>query len=162
MKTITPKQRRQSVVGGLLAAGLAFQMAACSSAPWNRESAKDVAQEGPTVLNARTDPGTIELNKSLRANQPARVLADVKDFNSKVKDVTLEFTEVPYKVPMKNLAGTTYVATLDAKQLKRLAVSGKTITYQAMVTAKDQSGKVASAKSPLEIKIKAPELTATG
>ncbi|MGK5083698.1 hypothetical protein WDW37_10375 [Bdellovibrionota bacterium FG-1] len=146
-----------------LFSGLLFlQVTACSSMPWNSESGKDIATSGPTVLNAHTEPGTFSLNQQLKPNETNKVVADVKDFGSKVTDVKINFTEVPLSIPMKNVGGSTWVAELNAEQLKRLAVSGKTMKYEARVEAKDESGKISTSKGPVEISVQTPEVTKSG
>ena len=130
--------------------------------PWHQESAKNIAQTGPTVLNAHADPGTFELNNQLRATQKNQVLADVKDFNSKVVDVKLNFSQIPLSVPMKNVGGTTWAAQLSPDQLKSLAVSGKTMKYEGTVVAKDEAGNTATSNSPISIWINTPEIAQRG
>ena len=130
--------------------------------PWSKESGTQIATSGPTVLNAHTEPGTFELNKQLKPSETSKVVADVKSFKEKVSEVRLNFIEVPLSIPMRNVGGTTWVAELSADQLKGLAVSGKTIEYQARVEAKDESGKTATSKDPVKISIKTPEITKSG
>ena len=130
--------------------------------PWQSESGEQIATTGPTVLNAHTEPGTFMLNRQLRADQTNKVVADVKDFTSKVSSVELSFNEIPITVPMKNVGGTTWVAELSPAQLKRLAVSGKTMNYEARVEAKDEAGKIATSKGPVEVSIQTPEVTNSG
>lgn len=131
---------------------------ACSSFPGgNSGSGDQLAVTGPTVLNARTVPSTIELSTDLRPQQPAEVLADVKDFNSQIKDVKLRFIHAPLEIPMKNIGGTTWRATLSPEQLKMLAVSGKTMNYDADIIAQNDAGQFATTDKPVEISIKTPE-----
>lgn len=141
---------------------LLLQLTACSSMPWQKESAGEIASSGPTVLNAHAEPGTFELNKQLKPSETSKVVADVKDFKSKVVDVKLNFTEIPLSIPMKNVGGTTWVAELSAEQLRSLAVSGKTIKYEARVEARDEAGKTATSKGPVQISIRTPEITKSG
>lgn len=132
----------------------------CSSGPFaSSESGKDIAQTGPTVLNARSEPGTIELNRDLKTNTPAEILADVKDFQSKISDVRLQFLSVPLEIAMQNIGGTTWRAQLNPEQLQMLAVSGKTIKYDANIIARDIDGHSNMAKSPIQVAIKAPDLS---
>lgn len=139
-----------------------FQLTGCSSMPWNKESAGEIATSGPTVLNAHTEPGTFELNKQLKPSETNKVVADVKSFKATVAEVKLNFIEIPLSIPMKNVGGTTWVAEMSADQLKRLAVSGKTMKYEARVEVKDASGKTATSKDPVEILIKTPDITKSG
>ena len=136
-----------------------LQMTACSRMPWKQESDKEIAKSGPTVLNAHSEPGTFELNNQQQAKQPGKVLADVKDFNSKIIEVKLNFTEIPLSVTMHNIGGTTWVAELSSEQLRSLAVPGKTMKYKSSVVAKDEQGKTASSKDHVEIEIIAPAVT---
>jgi hypothetical protein len=130
----------------------------CSSLGLNKESGKDISRNGPTVLNARTEPGTIQMNQALQPTSSAEILADVKDFDSKVNDVKLEFVSVPIQVAMQNIGGTTWRAELTAQQLQMLAVSGKTISYDANIVAKDVDGRSGVTSSPVSLAIKAPDL----
>lgn len=139
-----------------------LQLTGCSSMPWQKESGEQISTSGPTILNAHTEPGTFELNKQLKADQTNKVVADVKDFSSKLTSVELSFNEIPLSVPMRNVGGTTWVAELSPAQLKRLAVSGKTMKYEARVEAKDESGKTATSKGPIEISIRTPDITKSG
>ena len=141
---------------------LVLQLAGCSSMPWNKESGEQIAVSGPTILNAHTEPGTFELNKQLKASETNKVVADVKDFQSKVVDVKLNFTEIPISISMKNVGGSTWVGSLSPDQLKRLAVSGKNMKYEARIEAKDESGKIATSKDTVKISILTPEITKSG
>ena len=132
--------------------------AACSSMPGQSESSQNLSANGPTILNARTQPGTIELNTALQPNQPAEILADVKDFNSTITDVKLRFVHVPLELPMKNIGGTTWRAQLSPKQLQLLAVSGKTMKYDANIIAKNEAGQTAVSGEPVTVAVKTPEV----
>ena len=129
-----------------------------------KESDKEIAAMGPTIMNVRTEPSTIELNGNLQPVTSAEVLADVKDFHSRVSGVSLRFTSVPLQIPMENIGGTTWRATLTPDQLQMLAVSGKTISYDATVVAKNVKGQTAMSQKPVEVAIKTPEIakSATG
>ena len=115
-------------------------------------------EKGPTILTARSEPGTIELNRDLQPIQAPKVIVDVKDFRSQVTDVMLHFENVPITVPMENVGGSTWEAKLDAHQLEMMAVSGETIKYGAQVIAKNADGKTATSEKPVEIAVKAPRL----
>lgn len=126
-----------------------------------KESGKQIAATGPTVINVRAEPSTIEMNHNLQPLTSAEILADVKDFHSKVSSVTLRFTDVPLQVAMENIGGTTWRANLTKSQLQMLAVSGKTITYDANVVAKNASGQSAISRAPVTVAIKTPEIAGT-
>src|SRR4051812_22527482 len=118
--------------------GLIFVAVAssCSSMPGQSESGREIASTGPTIMNAHAEPSTVELNRNLKPTRTPEILADVKDFRSKVTDVKLKFMHVPIQIPMKNIGGTTWRAELSPRQLQMLAVSGKTIKYDATIIAK--------------------------
>ncbi|MFL5815064.1 MAG: hypothetical protein ACJ763_15925 [Bdellovibrionia bacterium] len=148
------------VVGTALPMTLCLVMASsgCSTIKGGK-SGSDLASNGPTVVQTKTDPSTIQLDTSLAANQPANVYADVKDFTSPVQDVRLRFIHVPLELKMHNLSGSTWQATIPADALKKLAVSGQTMRYQADVIARDADGRVATTQKPIDIAVKAPEPT---
>lgn len=137
-----------------LGACTAIALNACSSAPKNKPV--QISSTAPTVVNARAEPGTVVLNGELQPVDPARVLADIKDFNSKVVDAHLKFADVPMEIPMENIGGTTWKAELTPQELQMLAVSGKTINYHAQIIARDAHGEVSEA-APVNIAVKAPD-----
>ena len=122
-------------------------------------SAKDIAQRGPTVMNARTEPSTVELNRELKPFQKSEILADVKDFDSTISKVTVKFTQVPVQIPMTNIGGSTWRAEISPSQLKSLAVSGKTMKYEAQIEARNEKGQVAIARDPITVSVKTPDLS---
>jgi len=132
-------------------------MTACSTTP-GQTSGEQISRSGPSVVDARAINGTIELNKSFQTSRPAEIVANVKDFSSKIKDVRLRFLHAPLEVPMKYQGGTTWRAELSKEQLKLLAVSGQTMRYDANVIATNANGQVAMSREPVEISIKAPEV----
>ncbi len=136
-----------------------FITTGCASVSEKPTSSKEIATSGPTVLNARSTPDLIELGSNLKATRPAAIVADVKDFKSPVKEVKLKFKTVPVEVPLVNVSGTTWKARLSDRQLRDLAVNGKTMTYDAEIIAKNEVGQTAKSPQPLQIKIKAPEVT---
>jgi hypothetical protein len=144
----------------LIAVGAVFAANGCSS--MSKSESKEFASNGPTVMNARAEPSTVELNRNLQPIQNSEVLADVKDFRGKVTDVRLKFVHVPVTVPMENVGGTTWRARLTPQQLRSLAVSGKTISYDANIVAKNDKGQAATSSSPVTVSIKAPEITQAG
>jgi hypothetical protein len=143
----------------LIAAGALLVANGCSSLPGQSESGKSISSTGPTVLNARAEPSTVELNRNLQPIQNAEIVADVKDFTSKVTSVKLRFVDVPIQVPMENIGGTTWRAQLSSGQLRALAVSGKTINYDANIIAKNEKGQTAMSSSPVTVAVAAPDLS---
>ncbi len=120
----------------------------------------ELASNGPTVVNARSEPGTVVLNRDLQPVQPAEVLADVKDFKYNIIDVRLKFRNLPLEIPLENVGGTTWKTELSPQELQQLAVSGKTMKYQADIVAKNSSGDQAKTQDPINITIQAPDLSA--
>lgn len=162
-KKIAEPNHRLALAATMLTALTA--LTACTSGPLAPStSGKDIAATGPSVLNARSVPSTIELNQSLVPYGQAKIVADVKDFTSPVTQVTLKFKNVPLSIPMQNIGGTTWEATLTQSQLQNLAVRGKTINYDAEIYAKDQKNQAVLTSSAVTVAIKAPEpsSTATG
>lgn len=109
-------------------------------------------------MNTRAIPETVELNRSYQPTQTPEILTEVKDFESKITGVTLRFVNVPLEVAMRNVAGTTWRATLSPAQVKMLAVGGQTMRYEANIVARNQNGEVAVSKEPIEISVRAPDL----
>src|SRR5689334_18945871 len=95
-------------LGALTAISLGVGCSSPGHVKSESKTGQDLASNGPTVVDARTQPETIKLNQSLQATEGAEVLADVKDFTAKVTDVKLRFVRVPLEVPMKNIGGTTW------------------------------------------------------
>ena len=116
-----------------------------------------LAAGGPVILNQRVTPDKVELNKYMQAKNPQQIFAEVQDVTANVSDVRLKFLDTPIEIPMEKIGATTWRASIPADQLKRMAVSGKTMNYKANVVARDEKGDVAVSKQPLEIKIDAPE-----
>jgi hypothetical protein len=144
----------------LFIAGSLSLAAGCSTfkSSETAEAGKELAAIGPTVLNARSEPSTVELNRSLQPIKTPEILADVKDFRSKVTDVKLKFVHVPITVAMENIGGTTWRAELTPQQLQMLAVSGKTISYDANIVARNERGQTAVSTTPVTVAVKAPDL----
>lgn len=135
----------------------------CSSPQMAGQAGTQLSASGPSILNEQVYPKTIELNTRLQPVTPAQVTADVKDFRSNVTNVRLRFLHVPLEVPMENIGGTTWRATLSSKELSNLAVSGQTISYDANIIAQSADGKTAESPKPVTISIKAPDISkATG
>jgi hypothetical protein len=116
------------------------------------------AAHGPAVLSARSEPETVELNREFQPTRPAEVVADVKDLTSTITDVKLQFANIPLEIPMENIGGSTWRAQLTPRQLEMLAVSGRTTQYAANVVAKNQEGKTAMTRNPVQVAVKAPDL----
>jgi hypothetical protein len=122
-------------------------------------SGNELAASGPTVIDAKAQPSTFEVNRKLQPISDAQVLAEVKDFNGKVTQVHLRFRNAPIDIAMKQLNSSAWEAELTPDQLKELAVNGTTMNYQANVIATDSKGKVAMGESPVTISVKAPDMS---
>lgn len=143
----------------LTAAGLS----ACSTVRGEKQASQELTETGPNVVNVRSNPDVVSLNRNYQPSGPAEVLAEVKDFTSPIQDVKLRFTNIPLEIPMQHVAGTTYRAELTPQQLKALAVGGQTMTYDANVIARNSKGQIAMSKQPVQVAVKAPDLkTETG
>ena len=125
----------------------------------NTDAESSLSANGPSVVYARSEPGTVELNRDFQPTKPAEVLADIKDFQSPISDVKLQFTNVPLEVPMENIGGTTWRAQFSPRQLEMLAVSGRTTHYEANVIARNKEGKTSVSKNPISVAIKAPDMS---
>lgn len=141
----------------LLVAVTGLSFSSCSSAPKHEQENVQLSANGPTVVNARAEPGTILLNGDLQPITPSKVLAEVKDFKSPVVETHLKFADVPLDVPMENIGGTTWKAELTPPELQMLAVSGKTVNYSANIVAQNAQGAVSDSK-PLTLTVKTPDL----
>ena len=143
----------------ILTLGICLAVEGCSSLPHQNHSGHPIAASGPAILSARAEPSTIELNRNLQPIKPPEILAEVKDFKGKVTDVKLRFINIPIQVPMENIGGTTWRAELTPQQLQMLAVSGKTMSYDANVVAKNDQGQTGMTQSPVTVAIKSPDLS---
>ena len=142
---------------------LILMFAGCSSASKQQQNKPiQISSNSPTILNARAEPGTISLNSDMQPMSPARVVADVKDFNTRVVDVRLKFDDVPLEVPMENIGGTTWRAEITPQELQMLAVSGRTVKYKTTIIAKDANGIVSNSSEPLFVAVKAPNIAHYG
>ena len=150
--------KTQKSIGMFLPTIVFLAATGCSSMGGTHGS--EIAATGPTVLNVRVNPDQVELNQSLQPMKPVEIVADVKDFTSKVADVRLRFVHAPIEVKMRNIGGSTWMAQLTPEQLKMLAVSGQIMKYDANIVARDEDGMVATSRAPVTIAIKAPELPA--
>jgi hypothetical protein len=147
----------------VLAASSGTLLNGCSSSPLSKKTdAQNLSTTGPSVLNPRTEPGTFELTRDLKPIQSPVVLAEVKDMNGTVTSVRLHFNHAPLDIPMSRVAGTTWRVILTKEQLQKLAVSGQTMRYEATISARNDRGRVGTSESPIEILVKAPEISATG
>jgi len=122
------------------------------------KSGQDLARTGPTVLNARVNPSTIELNRNMQPSQAPEILAEVKDFNSKITEVKLRFIHAPMEISMQNVGGTTWKATLSPEQVKALAVGGQTMRYEANIIARNEDGDMSVSSDPVEVAVKTPDM----
>ena len=114
---------------------------------------------GPNIMNVRTSPSTIDLDKNMEVAKPAQIFAEVKDFKSNVNEVKLRFIHVPLELNMEHVGGTTWRAELSPDQLKTLAVSGQTMRYDANIVARNTEGQTAVSKEPVQISVKAPDVS---
>jgi hypothetical protein len=144
------------VVAVTSAIGMILLGSSCSTFS-SKKSGEDIASNGPTILTVKADPSTVDLDQNLRPKENSMVFADVKDFQSNVRNVHLRFIHVPLDIPMKRVAGTTWQGELTPAQLKELAVSGQTMRYQANVIATNESGQTGVSASPVDISVRAPE-----
>ena len=135
-------------------------LGACPSG--NISNGEQLAHTAPTVVSARTNPGTFELNQNLDPVSRTQIVADVKDYSNKVTDVRIRFVHIPMEIPMHQASASTWVADLQPQQLKQLAVNGHTMKYEANVIARDNQGQTGMSAKPLEIAVKAPDINATG
>jgi hypothetical protein len=139
-----------------------ISLAGCASSPSRQSNtmadSATISENGPNVLNARSEPQVVTLNKDLQPVEPGEVIADVKDFKHQITDVRLKFRNLPIEVPMENIGGTTWKAELTPGQLQMLAVSGKTMKYDADVIATNIDGKTAQTKDPVIVAVAAPDL----
>lgn len=122
------------------------------------KSGQEIAAKGPTILDAKSEPSTVELDTNLRPTTArAEIFADVKDFSAPITSVKARFVHVPIELPMEKLAGTTWHASLSPQQLKQLAVSGQTMKYDVNIIATNQKGESATSQQPVQVAVKTPE-----
>ena len=143
-----------------------FSAIGCSHAPAANGpqgfAAKDLNVNGPTIVEAPyVEPTIVTLNAAMQPTQPAIITTDVKDFKSTITDVHLKFRDIPLEVPMTSAGGTTWRAELNPNQLQMLAVSGKTMHYQADIIARDANGLEQTSKRGVALAVKAPEVQPT-
>jgi len=134
----------------------------CASAGTKGKTGKDISPSGPTVMNERAVPDSVEFSKTAGTPKSPEILADVKDFNAEVSDVRVRFLHVPLELTMQNIGGTTWRASLTPKQLQDLAVTGETMRYEANVIATNNQGQTAVSTSPITLTIKAADVATTG
>ncbi|OFY99724.1 MAG: hypothetical protein A2Z97_05020 [Bdellovibrionales bacterium GWB1_52_6] len=149
---------RSAAIFSLIAA-LGF---GCAGAGVQGNSGKDISPSGPTVINQRAVPDSIEIGKDMATPKAPEFLADIKDFNAQVSDVRVRFLHVPLEVPMQNIGGTTWRASLTPRQVQDLAVSGESMRYEANIIATNTDGQTAVSTSPVSITIKAAEVASSG
>lgn len=120
------------------------------------KSDQTLSSTGPSVVDVQVQPKTFELDPGWQPTEPAKIVAQVKDFTAKVTEVRLRFSRVPLQVPMRHVGGTTWEATLSPSQLQTLAVGGKTMEYEANLIARNEDGLITVNPAPIEIAVKAP------
>lgn len=131
----------------------------CSTFSGGGTTGEELAASGPTVVDVRMNPETVELDTRYQPSQNAEIIAEVKDFTSKISNVKLRFVRVPMEVPMQHVGGTTWRAQLNPDQLRTLAVGGQTVRYDVNVIAENDDGQVAVSKEPLTVAVKSPDLS---
>lgn len=132
---------------------------ACSTLKGEKEGGDVASTTGPVVVDSKIQPSTIELDRKLQPMQRAQVTAEVKDFQSEVTDVKLRFSRIPMEVPLKHLGGSTWEGEISPAMLKKLAVGNQKTAYEANIIAKNAKGEVAVGQHPIEVVVRAPELT---
>lgn len=146
----------------LFAALSVFLALGCATAPTGDTQNLAGGREGPAIIETQLQPRMIELNREFQPMHPSTVLADVKDFTAKIEAVTLRFENIGLEIPMENLGGTLWRAELTQRHLELLAVTGKTIRYEAHVVARNTEGKEGRTPLPVEVAIKAPPIGSVG
>jgi hypothetical protein len=142
-----------------VAASLLLINSGCSSSSIKGDTQPTVMSEkGPNILNARSEPEVVILNRDLQPLLPVEVLADVKDFRFPVTSVEVKFQGLPLVVQMERVAGSTWRAEFTPQQLQVLAVSGKTTTYKADIVATNTQGVTTKSSAPLNVYVNAPEI----
>ena len=137
---------------------LCVMSSACSTLK-GEKSAANISTTGPTVVSAKSQPSTFELDRQMQPTSGADVVAEVKDYSSNIAEVNLRFIHVPMTVPMTHIGGTTWSAHFTPEQLKVLAVGGQTIAYDANVIARNEDGQTAVGADTVKIAVKTPDLT---
>lgn len=136
--------------------GCAALFTGCASTS-DLQAKAEGSQNGPVIMNPRISPETVELTRYLQPKSPNHILAEVKDFRSEVTNVHLKLSHAPIEVPLERIGGTTWRGELTSDQLKRLAVSGKTMKYRGTIVAQNELGQVAMSKDQVEIQVEAPK-----
>ena len=113
---------------------------------------------GPKILSARTQPGTVVLNRDLQPALPAEIFAEVSETDSEVRDVRIAFIEVPLEIKMERIEGALWRVQLTPEQIHELAIGNQTTPYKAHIYAKDDKGRLAVSRDPLKVEIQAPDL----
>ncbi|OFZ18615.1 MAG: hypothetical protein A2X94_01605 [Bdellovibrionales bacterium GWB1_55_8] len=125
-------------------------------------SGEELAASGPTVVDVQVQPETVELNQQNQLNAPAAVVAQVQDIRSDVTNVTIRFLNAPVELPMEHVSGTSWRAEIPTETVQRLAINNQTTTYQANIYARNADGEVGVSREPIDIAIKAPNVTGAG
>jgi hypothetical protein len=134
----------------------AFAMAVGAGCASSGKDLAEQASKGPVVIEPRSNPETVELNKFLQPKQPQQFFAEIQDFSAPVTEARVKIEGTQIELPMSKVGGTTWRAELTTEQLKRLAISGKKMEYEANVVARNQNGVSASSAKPFKLKISAP------
>jgi hypothetical protein len=128
---------------------------------WLLASSKEVKPEfeagEPAIIQAYASPSTVVLNRDLHPSQPAKIVAEVKDFGAVVTDVRMKFRDVPMEIPLDHLMGSTWQAELTPRQLQQLSVAGKTARYEGDIIAHDDKGKEAKSDGTVSLLIRTPD-----
>jgi len=156
IKTIMKTLNLTSAFAVVIASSVAFTLSACSSSPKGSED-QQMVMGGPRIVNPRAQSDTIELNQYFQAKEPNAFFVDVQDFGGSVENVKLRFLNAPIEIPMDKVGGTTYRGELSSQQLKSMAVTGKTMKYDAKVVARNDRGVVSVSKDTLSVEVEAPD-----
>lgn len=148
-------KRKQTVFGTLTALAL-ITGSGCAAIQGGKSP--ESSATGPTVVETRVEPGTVELNQDMKLNEPAMVVAQIQDLKSEVTQVTLRFLNAPVELPMEHVAGTAWRAQIPEQTAQRLAINDQTTKYEANVYARNADGEVGVSREPVEISIKAPKV----
>jgi homogentisate 1,2-dioxygenase len=142
----------------VVACSVLLLLGGCASSIKGDSQPSVMHAKGPNILNARSEPEVVILNRDLQPLLPVEVLADVKDFKYPVTSVQVKFQALPLVIEMERVAGSTWRAEFTPQQLQVLAVSGKTVTYKADIVATNTKGDTTTSPDPLNVYINAPEM----
>jgi hypothetical protein len=129
---------------------------------------------GPAIINPRAATPVLVANADLDKAKTPNVLAEVKPSSPRgeVSDVKLRlvldpsslhdfsYTERslqrPIDISMQHVAGTTWGANIDDKQMKKLAINGEDLTYIGRIIAQTDNGGVSVSDDIVKLEVKAP------